>query len=92
MAECDDALTGPGRAGPQGDHLCRDMDRVTFEQGGRKIDVGHAKIGNRRAQRCVVHGHANKASKREQRIHDGPPEFCLRRGMRINMQRLRVHR
>src|SRR5271170_6256568 len=66
---------------------------VALEQRRRKGDVGHAEIGDGRADRGVVDGNADHQPEREQRIHQRPAPFGLGGAkMGVDMQRLRVQR
>src|SRR5689334_7690328 len=59
MAKLDDASIGPRLAFPHRDDLGLDLERVAVEDGLGEAHIGHAKIGDGRAERRVVDGNAN---------------------------------
>src|SRR5437870_3362954 len=73
-------------------HLGLRIDRVAMEDGLRKLQLLEAEVADGRAECRLAHRQAHDDAEREDAVHERLAELCLRRGVKVHVQRLRVHR
>src|SRR6266404_2339681 len=91
VGEFDDAGVGPRLALAHAQDLGLYAKRIAVEDRLGKAHVGHAEIGDRGAERGVVHGDADHQAEREQAVDDALAELGLAGEFLVEMQRLHVH-
>ena len=67
-----------------------EAQRVAVEDGVRELDVGHAEIGDQRADGGVADRYADHQAEGEQRVDQRLAPFALGGEVVIDVQRLRV--
>lgn len=87
MEEENDALRRSRLAFADLQHFARHMQRVAVKHRLGEDDVGHAEIGDRGAERRLVHRNADHQSEREKRIDDALAELGLLPILFVEMQR-----
>ena len=92
VLEFDDTLSGPRFAGALGDDLGVRLQRIAMEHGLGKFDIGHAEIADRGAERGIIHAHPDHDPQRIEAVEQPLAEFSALGEMRVDMQRLRIHR
>src|SRR5579864_5504407 len=93
VVKLDDAGAGAGFGFALADDLGRAMHGVVLEQRVGEFDLGHAEIGDRRADRHVGDLDADHQPEREQRVHQRLAPFgLLLAELPVDMQRLRIER
>src|SRR5258708_24856859 len=92
VLELDDTLRRPRFADALGNDLGVGFQRIAVKHRLQKLDVGHAEIADRRAERGVVNAHADHDAEGVEAVEQPLAEFGGFREMRIDMQRLRIHR
>src|SRR5256885_12959917 len=68
------------------------VEGIAVEDGLRELDLVEAQIPNRRAQRRLTDRKADGDPERQQAVDEGLAELGLRRGVEVEVERLRVHR
>src|SRR6267142_4049148 len=91
VLELDDTLVRPRLALALGDDLGVRLERIAVKYRFWKLDVGHAEVADRGAERRIVDAHADHDAERIEAVEQPLAEFGIFGEMRIYMQRLRVH-
>src|SRR5438552_4048939 len=91
VLELDQALRRPRLAGALGNDPGVRLQRIAVKHRLWKLDVGHAQIAHRCAERSVIDAHPDHDAERVEVVEQPLAIFRLLRKMRVKMQRLRIH-
>src|ERR1700710_2661681 len=92
VLELDDALRRPRLAGAFRNDLGMRLQRIAMKYRFWELDIGHAEIADGGAQRRVIDAHANHDAERIKAVEQPLAEFGAFGEMRVDVQRLRIHR
>src|SRR5437016_5579362 len=91
VLEFHDVLVRPRLAFTLGDNSGVRLERIAVKHRLWKLDVGHAEVTDRGAQRRVVDAHPDHDAERIKAVEQPLAELGILGEIRIDMQRLRVH-